>query len=117
MGAQQCDLVCLDLPKAEALRRSAPSMGIVQAAARSAKALSDPTRLMLAVFLNEDDDLCVCDLAWITGSAQNLVSHHLKALKSAGLVTSRREGKTMLHSLTGYGRSLVGDLVNKVSSR
>jgi ArsR family transcriptional regulator, lead/cadmium/zinc/bismuth-responsive transcriptional repressor len=51
-------------------------------------------------------ELCVCDLAWISGKAQNLVSHHLRALKGAGLASSRREGKIAFYSLTEEGDRL-----------
>ena len=40
-------------------------------AAERAKALSDPTRLTLAAALGEGGELCVCDLAWISGRAHN----------------------------------------------
>lgn len=69
--------------------------------------LSDPTRLVLAAALEEGEELCGCDLAWISGRAQNLVSHHLRVLRSGGLVASRRDGKLVMYSLTGEGRSLL----------
>ncbi len=77
-----------------------------QAAAERAKALADPTRLMLAAALREGGELCVCDLAWISGRAQNLVSHHLRVLRSHGLVRWRREGKLVMYELTPAGLSL-----------
>jgi len=49
----------------------------------------------------------VCDLAWITERSPNLVSHHLRALRSAGLVRSRRESKMVMYALTGDGEALV----------
>lgn len=75
--------------------------------AEQGKALADPTRLMLAAALAEDDELCVCDLAWVVERAENLVSHHLRQLRSAGLVTSRRDGKMVMYSLTDRGRELL----------
>ena len=39
--------------------------------------------------------------------AENLVSHHLRQLRSAGLVTSRRDGKMVMYSLTERGRDLL----------
>ena len=103
----QCDLVCLDLEKAEALRtRLEGADGLGRAAAR-AKALADPTRLSLAVALAETDELCVCDLAWIAGRPLNLVSHHLRALRDAGLAVSRREHKIVYYALSADGRSLL----------
>ena len=79
-----------------------------QGAAERAKALSDPTRLTLAEALREGEELCVCDLSWIVGRSQNLVSHHLGMLRSRGLVRSRRDGKMVMYSLTPIGRSLLG---------
>ena len=105
MSDDRCDLLCLDLVKAEALR--ARRLDPAQAAhiARQAKALSDPTRLTIAFALTEGDELCVCDLAWVTARAENLVSHHLRLLRAAALVSSRREGKMVMYSLTERGRA------------
>jgi DNA-binding transcriptional ArsR family regulator len=65
------------------------------------RALGDPTRLTLAAALAQADELSVCDLAWIAERSQNLVSHHLRALRAAGLVESHREGKMVMYALTG----------------
>lgn len=102
-----CDLLCLDLPKAEGIRSTLP--GGDEIARRSAlfKALADPTRLEMALALAATDELCVCDLAWVTGRAENLVSHHMRALKGSGLAGSRREGRMVLYSLTPAGRTLL----------
>jgi DNA-binding transcriptional ArsR family regulator len=105
---ERCDLLCVDALRAEEIREGLPGVEVVRDAAERARALSDPTRLMLAAALREGEELCVCDLAWISGRAQNLVSHHLMSLRSHGLVTSRRDGKLVMYSLTGEGRSLLG---------
>ena len=76
-------------------------------AAERARMFSDPTRLLLAAALGEGGELCVCDLAWISSRAQNLVSHHLRLLRLHRLVTSRRNGKLVVYSLTDDGRSLL----------
>ena len=76
-------------------------------AARRARAFADATRLTLAAALAEGDELCVCDLAWVVERAENLVSHHLRLLRSDGLVTSRRDGKLVMYSLTSAGRELL----------
>jgi hypothetical protein len=72
----------LDLPRAEVTRRAGLDIEAAQEAAERARALSDPTRLMLADALRKGGELCVCDLAWISERAQNLVSHHLRVLRS-----------------------------------
>ena len=108
MADDRCDLICIDAPRAEAIREMLLDDGIAQDAADRAKALSDPTRLTLAAALREGEELCVCDLSWITGRSQNLVSHHLRVLRSRGVVRSRRDGKLVMYSLTLAGRSHLG---------
>ena len=107
MADDRCDLLCLDLEKAEALRHARLGPAQAEQGAGQAKALADPTRLTLAWALAQTDEACVCDLSWILERAENLVSHHLKVLRQAELVTSRREGKMILYSLSQRGRDLV----------
>jgi ArsR family transcriptional regulator, lead/cadmium/zinc/bismuth-responsive transcriptional repressor len=113
MHNERCDLLCVDAPRAEAIRGGLLSIEAAQEAAERARALSDPTRLMLAAALREGGELCVCDLAWISGRAQNLVSHHLRVLRSHRLVTSRRDGKLVMYSLTLAGRSLLAAVLSE----
>jgi DNA-binding transcriptional ArsR family regulator len=107
MAGDRCDLLCLDLPRAERLRRDRLEPQLAARSAAGAKALSDPTRLTLAVALRDGGELCVCDLSWIAERAENLVSHHVRALRTAGLVRSRRDGKMVLYDLTARGRVLI----------
>jgi DNA-binding transcriptional ArsR family regulator len=107
----RCDLLCLDLVKAEALRASRLSELEARALAAGFRALGDPTRLSLALALREGGELCVCDLAWIVERAENLVSHHVRALRAAGLAEYRRDGKMALYSLTEQGRRLLDVVV------
>jgi DNA-binding transcriptional ArsR family regulator len=102
-----CELLCLDLPRAEALRHSRPAPADLEAAAVAAKALADPTRLAVAVALRDGGELCVCDLAWVCERSDKLVSHHARALRAAALVRSRRDGKMVLYSLTDAGAALL----------
>ncbi|MCT1352482.1 metalloregulator ArsR/SmtB family transcription factor [Gordonia sp. JH63] len=102
-----CDLLCLDLPHAETIRTALPEVTAVDRAAAGARALGDPTRLRVATALLSGEELCVCDLAWVVGLAQNLVSHHLRLLKGAGLVTGRRHGRLVMYALTPSGHALV----------
>jgi ArsR family transcriptional regulator, lead/cadmium/zinc/bismuth-responsive transcriptional repressor len=108
MNDERCDLLCIDAPRAEGIRVALPDDEAAREAADRARALSDPTRLVVAVALREGGELCVCDLAWISGRAQNLVSHHLRILRSHGLVSSRRDGKMVMYSLTRTGLALLG---------
>jgi len=117
MADEGCHLLCLDLPRAEALRQNAPDLAALQAAADRAKALADPTRLAAAVALRDGGELCVCDLGWVTERSEKLVSHHLRALRSAGLVRSRRDGKMVMYSLTAVGHALLGAVLPAVEVR
>lgn len=107
MALDRCELLCLDLGVAEALRHERLPSAVAKRAAGQARALADPTRLMLASALSKAEELCVCDLAWIAERSQNLVSHHLRVLRSAGLVRSRREGKMVMYALTPEGTTLL----------
>lgn len=107
MPDDRCDLLCLDLPRAEMLRQARLGQQVAERFAAAAKALGDPTRLALAVALRDGGELCVCDLSWIAERAENLVSHHVRALRTAGLVRSRRDGKMVMYELTDRGRTLL----------
>ncbi len=61
-------------------------------------ALSDETRLGILDRLSRGER-CVCELTDALDAAQSRLSFHLKVLKSAGLVTDRREGRWSYYSL------------------
>jgi DNA-binding transcriptional ArsR family regulator len=113
MSGDRCDLLCLDLPRAERLRQTRIELPLAEQAALAAKALGDPTRLTVAVALRDGGELCVCDLSWVVERAENLVSHHVRVLRTAGLVSSRRDGKMVMYSLTAPGRALLESLLAK----
>ena len=109
----RCDPLCLDLPRAEDIRQLLNEATIAAAATRG-KALADPTRVTIALALREGGDLCVCDLAWITGRPENLVGHHLRTLRAAGLASSRREHKIVFYTLTELGTYLLDTHVTPI---
>jgi ArsR family transcriptional regulator, lead/cadmium/zinc/bismuth-responsive transcriptional repressor len=95
------------LREGRGLRRKRLPAAAAEAAAGRARALADATRLSLASLLGDGGELCVCDLAWISGRPQNLVSHHLRVLKRQGLAASRREGEVVFYSLTDVGAEVL----------
>jgi ArsR family transcriptional regulator, lead/cadmium/zinc/bismuth-responsive transcriptional repressor len=105
-----CDLLCMDLPHAESVRATLPALGDIEPLADAARAFGDPTRLTIALALNAGGQMCGCDIAWIVGQSQNLVSHHLRKLKAANIVTSSRTGKLVMYSLTDRGTRLLSVL-------
>jgi DNA-binding transcriptional ArsR family regulator len=102
-----CELLCLDLPKAEGLRRGLPAAEVLEASAARLKALTDPTRLAVLLALRDGEACCVCDLAWIVGRDEKLVSHHVRLLKSLGVVRSRRDGRMVMYELTAAGAAML----------
>lgn len=64
------------------------------------KALADPARVaILATLARADHEVCVCDFTSGLELNQSTISHHLKLLKDAGLVTSIRRGTWGYYSL------------------
>lgn len=62
------------------------------------KVFGDSTRIKILSALS-GGELCVCDISTAVGMTSSAVSHQLKILKSAQLVSFRREGKTVFYSL------------------
>ncbi len=56
-------------------------------------------RLKILFLLEEESELCPCDLSDILGMSVPAVSQHLRKMKDSGLVQSRREGQTIFYSL------------------
>jgi ArsR family transcriptional regulator len=56
------------------------------------KALADPTRVAIVNQLSAAGEVCVCNLVEGFNLSQPTISHHLRILREAGLVTSARRG-------------------------
>lgn len=57
------------------------------------RAVADPVRLRLLSLVAASGEACVCDLPALVDRSQPTVSHHLKILLEAGLVTREQRGK------------------------
>jgi len=62
--------------------------------------LADPTRIRILHALSLSDELCVCDIAFLIDLSQSAVSHQLRTLRLADVVSRRKEGRTMFYSLS-----------------
>ena len=82
----------------EAALRSLPSSDLLAGIAELMKVFGDSGRLRI-LFALAAAELCVCDLAALTGCSQSTVSHQLALLRAARLVRSRRAGKSVFYSL------------------
>ncbi len=63
------------------------------------KVFGDTTRIKILYVLFESE-MCVCDIAQILNMTQSAISHQLKVLKQSKLIKYRRDGKTVLYSLS-----------------
>jgi DNA-binding transcriptional ArsR family regulator len=60
---------------------------------------ANEARLKILYLLEEEDQLCPCDLSDILGMSIPAVSQHLRKLKDGNIIESRREGQTIYYSL------------------
>lgn len=79
--------------------------------ARSFKALGDPTRVRLLSMIAAADgrEACICDLTAPVGLSQPTVSHHMRLLVDAGLVTREQRGKWAYYAVAGEALEALGD--------
>ena len=87
-------------------------------------ALADPTRLEILRELAGSAEVCACDFTSCCDVSQPTVSHHLKVLRDAGVVTSERRGNwvfyriapNLMERLGGIAQSLVPGGIIPVAS-
>lgn len=80
------------------------------------KALGHPVRLGIALRLAEQPETCACDFAELFGVSQPAVSQHLKVLREAGLVTTRRKGTQICYSLDTDAVRRLGGLLDSLAA-
>lgn len=72
-----------------------------------ARALAEPNRIRILAALR-GGELCVCELCDALALSQSTLSTHLRVIRQAGLVTSRRQGKWMYYAVKPEAAVLVG---------
>lgn len=105
--AEESDACGVEVVHAEAVRAArlrVPSDPEIARAVEIAGLLSNPTRLRIVTALgpSRDDEgieLCVCDLASVAATSETHTSHNLRALRLAGVVTQRRDGRLVYYRL------------------
>ena len=80
------------------LRDALPDAAALELA-ETFRLLTDPGRLRLIAALLEADELCVCDLADVTGLSQTACSHNLRLLRAQRLVRYRKQGRNVYYTL------------------
>jgi DNA-binding transcriptional ArsR family regulator len=100
VGIDGCASHC-DEPVApvDALRERVAGREAHIEAAELFRLLGDPTRLAILHAVLEAGELCVCDIARLTGVAENLVSQALRVVRAADVVRTRRDGRRIHYRL------------------
>lgn len=62
-------------------------------------AINDETRIKILRFIDENGEVCVCDIENSFNMIQSRISRHLKILKDGGFLRLRRDGKWAFYSI------------------
>ena len=82
----------------EKVAKVIPDEALLFEAAELLKVFGDATRVRI-IFVLCQSEMCVCDIARLLNMTQSAISHQLRVLKQARLVSSRRDGKTIFYSI------------------
>ena len=102
-----CEDSCIHTDRLEKVRAGLPDEDELYDLAELFKVFGDSTRIRI-LFVLFEAEVCVCDLADVLNMTQSAISHQLKILKQAKLVTGRREGKSVFYALADdHVRSII----------
>ena len=103
------------LPAGPAMLGIRSGAAVVPGAVYFTAALSDPTRLRLFDLVRRagHDGICSCDLTEPLDRSQPTISHHLKVLREAGLVESRRDGTWIWYSIAPHALDAVSQFIQR----
>ena len=93
-----CDFIHAHEDIVEKVRSTMPEEDTLYDLTELFRIFADSTRVRI-LYVLEESEMCVCDLAALLGMTQSAISHQLRALKNARLVKARRDGKTVFYSL------------------
>ncbi len=80
------------------------------------KALSNPVRLrMVDLIFHGGGEICVCEFKDHFDLSQPTISHHLKVLREAGLIQSRKKGTMVHHRVDETAFSTLSSLMDRFS--
>jgi ArsR family transcriptional regulator len=101
------------------IQRCCPQASVAKAdyapAAAVLKAIADPYRLtMLATLAANADAVCVCDFTDALPLNQPTVSHHLRILREAGLVTCERRGTWVYYRLAPEAAERIDGIIASI---
>ena len=96
---EQCEIECVSPKLVYPLLGKVVNASESEHVAEMFDVLSDPTRLRILHALSLSGELCVCDLSFLVEMSQSAVSHQLRNLRTAGVVSRRKEGRTAYYAL------------------
>lgn len=73
-------------------------------------------RLKILFLLKMENELCPCDLADILEMSVPAISQHIRKIKNAGIITSRRDGQTLYYSLNEDETDILNTIFNSIKS-
>lgn len=79
-------------------------------------ALAHPLRLRMLMLLQQEGELCVCELTHVLDVSQPMVSRHLAQLREAGLVSDRRRGLWIYYRLHPDLPAWAGQVLNETAA-
>ena len=98
----------VDPQRVEAARSSLISEAEARRLAELLALVADPVRSRILLALGSVEALCVGDLALALGASDDAVSYALKLMRTAGLVSNRKEGRVVFYRLAdGFPHELV----------
>jgi ArsR family transcriptional regulator len=93
-----CDCNIIHKEVVEQIRREMPKETTFKHLATFFKLIGDETRLRI-LFVLDQKETCVCDIANILSMSKSSISHQLATLRNSGIVKCRKEGKEVYYSL------------------
>ena len=107
MNTDRCASRIIHQDKVDLARTQTLPPQILEKISSFFKACGDPGRLQILHALQQQE-MCVCDLAALLKISESSVSHHLRLLRTMGLVVNRRDGTVL------YYRSVDGRLLQLI---
>ena len=113
VGLDACTAVQVDGERVAATRPLLVTVTEASGIADVFGLLSDPNRVRILFALLEAGEICVCDLADMVDMSPSALSHALRLLRTAGVVTNRRDGRMMHYRLADSHVRLLLDVTRQ----
>jgi len=108
-----CSIPCFKEKLVRKIQRRLPPDDVLEEARTLFAALSDRARLKILIALQDDEELCVCDVAHVLGTTVSTASHHLRKMRDLRLLKYRNDGRMAYYSLRSeLAARLAADVLN-----